>query len=309
MVLGSHRRVVPTIPASGVYVAVGDSITDPYEISPFPGGTYADALATTFGWTRTGKGTTPVVTAGGSGYTSAPAVAVTGGGGSGAAATATVFQGAVIGLTWSNLGTGYTSAPAIGFSGGGGSGAAATVTVTAGHVNDAVVPGTNSYDATRAAIGGTTMVSGGSKGHDFVTDVATRCTTYAPVMVTIMMGTNDFYQSSTIAGFSSIAKFKTDYQTALTAILALSPRPVVALCGLLPFTAAATLPSWATSQNDLLRQFNQTILELALTNTCVFVPLISMPTIYFSGDGIHPLQTTGHTWIAAQIADALMGKM
>ena len=66
------------------------------------------------------------VTAGGTGYASAPTVTFTGGGGSGAAATATVNAGAVTAITVTNRGSGYTSPPTIGFTGGGGSGATAT---------------------------------------------------------------------------------------------------------------------------------------------------------------------------------------
>ena len=70
------------------------------------------------------------VTAGGTGYTSAPTVSFSGGGGSGATATATVSAGAVTAVTITNVGTGYTSAPTISF-GGPGSGAAATANVFA----------------------------------------------------------------------------------------------------------------------------------------------------------------------------------
>lgn len=66
------------------------------------------------------------LTAGGSGYTSAPTVTISGGGGSGATATATVFGGTVTAITVTNSGSGYTSNPTVTFSGGGGSGASAT---------------------------------------------------------------------------------------------------------------------------------------------------------------------------------------
>lgn len=72
-----------------------------------------------------GRVTRARVTAGGSGYSSAPAVALTGGGGTGATAVATIANGAVASVRITNGGTGYTSAPAVGFTGGGGSGAAA----------------------------------------------------------------------------------------------------------------------------------------------------------------------------------------
>lgn len=72
---------------------------------------------------------TIAVTNGGSGYTTAPAVAFSGGAGSGATATATVSGGAVTAVTITASGEGYTSAPTISFSGGGGTSAAATATI------------------------------------------------------------------------------------------------------------------------------------------------------------------------------------
>jgi hypothetical protein len=69
------------------------------------------------------------VTAGGSGYTSAPTVTITGTG-SGATATATVSGGAVTAVTVTAAGSGYTVAPTVSFSDGGGSGATATATLT-----------------------------------------------------------------------------------------------------------------------------------------------------------------------------------
>jgi hypothetical protein len=68
------------------------------------------------------------VTAGGTGYTSAPTVTISGGGGSGATATATVAGNAVTGVTLTNPGSGYTTAPTVSF-GGPGTGATATAVV------------------------------------------------------------------------------------------------------------------------------------------------------------------------------------
>ena len=72
------------------------------------------------------------VTAGGTGYTSAPTVSIAAPtSGTTATATATVSGGVVTGLTITEAGTNYVSKtpPAVTFSGGGGSGAAATATV------------------------------------------------------------------------------------------------------------------------------------------------------------------------------------
>ena len=68
------------------------------------------------------------VTAGGSGYTSAPTVNVAGS----ATATATISGGVVTAITVTAAGSGYTAAPAVTFSGGGGSGATATATMKEG---------------------------------------------------------------------------------------------------------------------------------------------------------------------------------
>jgi len=72
------------------------------------------------------------VSAGGTGYTSAPTVTFTGGGGTGATATATVSGGVVTAVTVTGVGSGYTSAPTIGFTGGAGSGATATASMKEG---------------------------------------------------------------------------------------------------------------------------------------------------------------------------------
>lgn len=70
------------------------------------------------------------LTAGGTGYTSAPAVSITGGGGSGATATASVSGGSVVALNLLSGGFGYLTAPSVVFSGGGGGGAAATANLS-----------------------------------------------------------------------------------------------------------------------------------------------------------------------------------
>lgn len=100
-------------------------------------GTHASGTELTTGIVRTGTpGSTPVssttITAGGSAYTSAPAVTFSAppSGGTQATGTAVVTSGAVTGITITNAGAGYTDGPpTITFSGGGGTGATATATV------------------------------------------------------------------------------------------------------------------------------------------------------------------------------------
>jgi hypothetical protein len=66
------------------------------------------------------------ITSGGSGFTSAPTVAFSGGGGTGATAITVLTGAAVSSIIVTNVGTGYTSAPTVAFTGGAGTGATAT---------------------------------------------------------------------------------------------------------------------------------------------------------------------------------------
>ena len=69
------------------------------------------------------------ISAGGTGFTSAPSVAITAGGGTGASAVATVSGGVVNSITVTNAGSGFTSAPTVALTGGGGTGATATAAI------------------------------------------------------------------------------------------------------------------------------------------------------------------------------------
>ena len=82
------------------------------------------------------------VTAGGSGYTTAPTVSLTGGGGTGATATAVLAGSAVTSITITAGGSGYTTAPTVSITGGGGSGATATAVLTALYITRLQTRGT-----------------------------------------------------------------------------------------------------------------------------------------------------------------------
>jgi hypothetical protein len=92
------------------------------------------------------------VTAGGTGYTTAPTVTLTGGGGTGATATAVIDPTAmqVTAVIITNVGTGYTAAPTIAFTGGGGTGAAATAFLP---VQSATLTVTSTLVAANTSIG------------------------------------------------------------------------------------------------------------------------------------------------------------
>jgi hypothetical protein len=92
---------------AGAYLSPG------YGFSPNATYTGAGAGATATATEASGAVTAIAVTAGGTGYTTAPGVVITGGGGSGATATATVSGGVVTGITITNGGSGYTSAPTV----------------------------------------------------------------------------------------------------------------------------------------------------------------------------------------------------
>jgi len=95
------------------------------------------------------------ITAGGTGYTSAPTVAITpilSSEGTGATATATVSGGAVTAITLTNAGSGYADGATVSFSGGGGSGAAATCTVYDG--SKCYIPFTDDTDLSTVLVVG-----------------------------------------------------------------------------------------------------------------------------------------------------------
>jgi hypothetical protein len=71
------------------------------------------------------------LTAGGTGYTSAPTISFTGGGGTGAAATAVVSGGVITRINITAYGSGYTSAPTVVITGAG-TGATATANLSGG---------------------------------------------------------------------------------------------------------------------------------------------------------------------------------
>jgi len=71
------------------------------------------------------------VTAGGTGYTTAPTVSITGGSGTGATATAVInSSGVITGINVTTAGSDYTSLPSVSISGGGGSGGTAAATLS-----------------------------------------------------------------------------------------------------------------------------------------------------------------------------------
>ncbi|MEI6668039.1 MAG: hypothetical protein WCP29_07775 [Acidobacteriota bacterium] len=87
------------------------------------------------------------LTAGGTGYTSPPAVTITDtGAGTGATAFATVLNGAVTGITLNCVGSGYTAAT-VTITGGGGTGATATATVYTPKTEVGMVPFNSTQNA------------------------------------------------------------------------------------------------------------------------------------------------------------------
>lgn len=90
----------------------------------------------------------PVInlTNGGSGYTSAPAVAITGGSGSGATAVATIGTPQVSSVNVITGGSQYGPAPTVVFAGGGGTGAAATANIDPRGVTSITITNFGSYE-------------------------------------------------------------------------------------------------------------------------------------------------------------------
>ena len=103
----------------------------------------------------TGAVTAVAVTAGGTGYTSAPTVTLTGeaggtiSGGTGAVPVAIVTAGAVTSVIIVNGGANYTVAPTVTFTGGGGTGATATATAATAQANPNVANHIANHDASK----------------------------------------------------------------------------------------------------------------------------------------------------------------
>lgn len=100
--------------------------------------------------------------AGGSGYTSAPAVIITDptGQGSGATATATISGGAVTDFVITAAGSGYTKAPTVTISGGGGTGATGTAVLDLGIDSLTITAGGTGYTTAPTV----TITGGGGSG-------------------------------------------------------------------------------------------------------------------------------------------------
>ncbi|MGA2063193.1 MAG: autotransporter-associated beta strand repeat-containing protein, partial [Thermoguttaceae bacterium] len=114
--------------------------------------------------TGSGVSNTVTITAGGSGYTGAPAVRITGNG-VGAAGYATVSGGQVTGIVITNPGTGYTGTPTISLLGGGGGGASTSALTLAANTSGGMTftgSGTTTLTSSTSTYTGTTTVNSGT---------------------------------------------------------------------------------------------------------------------------------------------------
>ena len=137
------------------------------------------------------------VTAGGSGYSTAPAVAIEPISGFAASATAVINAGKVVAINVNNRGSAFTTVPAVTISGGGGSGAIATaslgvvaVTITNPGLGYGVAPAVGFVGGGGTGTTATAILSGGSvssvsmntTGADY-TSVPTVSFTASPVTI------------------------------------------------------------------------------------------------------------------------------
>ncbi|MDP6080570.1 MAG: hypothetical protein QF435_10885 [Arenicellales bacterium] len=132
---GGTKGAVTSVTVNSVE-ALGTAVQMAYTEATFSGGS---GSGTTAAVTLTSGAVSSIaVTAGGTGYTSAPTVAISGGGGSSATATATI-SAQVASITMTGGGSGYSSSPTVSFSGGGGSGAAGTANISAGAISSVTI--------------------------------------------------------------------------------------------------------------------------------------------------------------------------
>lgn len=156
---------VRTLWATNNYVGTsGDIISQLATVSPSAGP--ISGLVLTSG--GTGYTTPPAVTINdtkGNGYASVPTVVISGGGGSGATANATVSGGKVTAITVNSTGSGYTSAPSVSINGGGFSRrATAVATISGGGVNAILLGSGATANATVSGgkVTGINLINGGS---------------------------------------------------------------------------------------------------------------------------------------------------
>lgn len=148
------------------------------------------------------------VTAGGSGYASAPTVTINSGSGA-VAGTVTVTNGAVASIAVSAGGTLYTTAPDVVISGGGGFGATAYATLSAGAVNAIVVlDGGAGYTSTPTV----TLVTKGSGA------TATATVSGGKVISITVTAQGSGYEDPPTVSFSSGAATATAYILPLNAV-------------------------------------------------------------------------------------------
>lgn len=155
VVNGSVTSFSITNPGSGY------SINDQVQVLFTGGGTDSGARLTAR-LVSTSTVQSVIVTAGGTGYTSAPVISFTGGGGgTGAAAFATLTAGVVTSITITAGGSGYTDSPTVVFTGGAGTGASASAFLSSQPVNDVlIVNGGTGFTGTPTL----TFIGGGGTG-------------------------------------------------------------------------------------------------------------------------------------------------
>jgi FtsP/CotA-like multicopper oxidase with cupredoxin domain len=133
------------------------------------------------------------LTAGGTGYTSAPTVSFTGGGGSGATATAALGTGKISAINVVNGGSGYLNPPSLSVNGGGGSGATASaVLAAAGSVKGVTVTAQgSSYTSAPTVV----FTGGGGSGATATATVSNR----RIVSVTVTNGGSGYTTNPTVS--------------------------------------------------------------------------------------------------------------
>jgi hypothetical protein len=158
---------------------------------------------------------------------------------------------------------------------------------------------------TRGAISGSTLQSDGGSAGNGVDNFAARITAYMPIdLLVVDYGMNDLYGINT-GGATTLATWTTAVTSVLASYAALSPKPKLIWLGINNSQDTLTLPVWAVSQDDAVRQLDAITAPLVTAAGGVFIPMRAAMDNRLvdvaGGQPRHPTRPEGENWMYERI--------